>query len=437
MSTQTAFSPGETDPTSMGNSRLAPSATNAPAEIQATWPAPHSGGPGPTPNTPVPTPIILNIDPARINVLLIGSDRRSSSAYRTDTLILVSIDTTKDTVTMLSIPRDLYVYIPGWTMQRINTAFIHGENNAYPGGGPGLLKDTILYNFGVAVDYWAMVDFQGFREIVDTLGGIDLPLACPFTEWHVIDPEGDLEDEENWHLITLDSGVVHMDGNLALWYARARARSSDLDRNIRQQAVLRALFTRGLQLDVIPHLAELFEILKDSISTDITLSDILHLAPVAARLGSADIRSFFINEDYIRGWRTPQGASVLVPKQGSISAFMQSIFVSQGSSGDPNSDALIEIWNGSSHPYSDVLAADWLNKSGFETQIAIPDHRQYTETHIIDFTSSQDPGMRQVLMTLLRLPEDRWVSDPSPDASIQYRLILGDDFNPCLLQPSN
>ena len=103
--------------------------------------------------------------------------------------------------------------------QRINTAYQHGISVDYPGGGPGLLKDTILYNLGIRIDHTAMVEFDGFRQIVDTLGGVDVPVSCSYTDWRLIDPTFNPEVESNWNLYTTGPGLIHMDGDLALWYA--------------------------------------------------------------------------------------------------------------------------------------------------------------------------------------------------------------------------
>ena len=83
-------------------------------------------------------------------------------------------------------------------MQRINTAYQSGEIGGYPGGGPGLLKDTIAYNLGIRIDHTAMVEFDGFRRIVDTLGGVDVPVGCAYTDWRLIDPSYDPYNENNW-----------------------------------------------------------------------------------------------------------------------------------------------------------------------------------------------------------------------------------------------
>ena len=190
---------------------------------------------------------VLNNGQETVNFLLIGSDGRPGSSFRTDTMVIAILRPNEGQVSLISIPRDLWVYIPEWENQRINTAYQHGISVGYPGGGPGLLKDTILYNLGIRIDHTARVEFDGFRQIVDTLGGVDVPVSCAYTDWKLIDPSYDPQNENNWFLYTTGPGLVHMDGDLALWYARSRQKSSDFDRGRRQQEVLRALFVQALQ----------------------------------------------------------------------------------------------------------------------------------------------------------------------------------------------
>ena len=135
--------------------------------------------------TPNPTALpAVDVPEAVVNVLLIGTDYRpTDNTFRTDTLIVASINKEAGTVSLLSIPRDLYVYIPMWGMGRINRAYGAADHNGYPGGGPALLEQTILYNLGIPVHYYALVNFDGFRQIVDTLGGIEVPVNCQLTEF--------------------------------------------------------------------------------------------------------------------------------------------------------------------------------------------------------------------------------------------------------------
>jgi LCP family protein required for cell wall assembly len=392
--------------------------------------------PVPSASPPTPPPSSVFSDADMINFLLIGSDRRTTS-FRTDTLIVVSVRPRQRLVTLISIPRDLYIYIPGWEMQRINTAYMHGETNNDPGGGPGLLKETIRYNLGIQIDHMAMVEFDGFQQIVDILGGIDVPLACPFTDWHIKNPRRSDQDPNNWRLYTIGPGVVHMDGDLALWYARSRLRSSDFDRGRRQQEVLRAIYTRGLQLDVIPHLPRLYKQLHAAITTDLSLDDMLGLAPLAVNLGGEQrIRSFYINKEVVTPWITPGGAAVQLPKKGPLRDLIQEAMSPPNKDEKEQLKTLVEVRNGSANPDWDILAAERLHYAGFRTRITEFDQDDHHRSFVYDFTPDQDPEISAALLDALGLPPSSLIANPDLESSVQYRLVLGDDYDPCF-NPAN
>ena len=315
-------------------------------------------------------------------------------------------------------------------MQRINTAYQHGELSGYPGGGPGLLKDTILYNLGIRIDHLAMVEFDGFRDIVDTLGGIDVPLACPFTDWHIINPKKSDQDPNNWELYTIGPGVVHMDGNLALWYARSRLRSDDFDRGRRQQAVIRAMYSRGLQINVIPHLPELYNEFIDTVETDVSLQDVIELAPLAGSINAYQIRSFYINRSYVTSWRTPENWAVLLPKHPELENLMQKAMSPPEGTSQPESP-VIEIRNGTAHKDWDSLAADRLHYAGFETSLGTTDQTDHKHTQLFDFSAGGNPELAGELLQILGLPSSSYVSSPDPGSPTGFRLVLGEDYNPC------
>ena len=122
---------------------------------------------------------------------MLGIDRRSGKSWGhlTDTIIIVTVDPINKTAGMLSIPRDLQLTLPGNGEDRINTANVYGETRKYPGGGPALLKRTIEYNFGIPIDYYVMVDFQGFVKIIDALGGIDVNVTTELHDTKYPDPK--------------------------------------------------------------------------------------------------------------------------------------------------------------------------------------------------------------------------------------------------------
>ncbi|MDP1778792.1 MAG: LCP family protein, partial [Anaerolineales bacterium] len=268
---------------------IEPTATISLDQLFPTQAAPPAQAPAINPTALPPL-----TDQETINFMLIGSDKRPGSSYRTDTLVIAILWPKEGQVSLISIPRDLWIYIPTVGMQRINTAYQSGEVYGYPGGGPGLLKETIAYNLGIRIDHTAMVEFDGFRRIVDTLGGVDLPVSCAYTDWRLIDPSYDPYNEDNWWLYTVGPGQVHMDGDLALWYARSRSKSNDFDRGRRQQEVLRTIFQKALQTDTFTKIPQLYDDFASTVITDLGLADMLRMAPYAVNFTNANIRGYYI-----------------------------------------------------------------------------------------------------------------------------------------------
>jgi len=373
---------------------------------------------------------ILNNGQETINFLLIGSDIRSGTSFRTDTMIVAILRPNEGQVSLISIPRDLWVSIPGWENQRINTAYQHGISVGYPGGGPGLLKDTIQYNLGIRIDHTAMVDFDGFRKIVDTLGGLDVPVSCPYTDWHIIDPTLDPELESNWSLYTVNPGIIHMDGDLALWYARSRQKSSDFDRGRRQQEVLRSIFTQALQTGTISHIPDLYNDFKDTIETDLRLGDILQLSLYAPKMTNADIRGYYIRPPYVTAWTTDAGAQVLLPNQELLPQLLTEA-LSPSTVTVQHQAISIDVMNGTSIPGYDTLASNRLNYAGYETHIIPSDRQDYAYSVLIDKSAAQDRSVSDNILNVMGIQSGSLIPAADPTSSAQYLLILGYDYQPC------
>ena len=420
-----------------------PTATSSPTSIPPSQPTATIDLSSLFPTVAAPPPVAPNIDitpiPAltdsnTINFLLIGHDQGSPTSFRTDTLVVVILWPKDGQVSMISIPRDLWVYIPTIGMDRINTAYEYGVGN-YPGGGAALLRDTIAYNLGLRIDHMAMVDFSGFSKIVDTLGGIDVPVACAYTDWRLIDPSDDANDPNNWAEYTVQSGVIHMNGDLALWYARSREASSDFDRGRRQQEVLRAIFAQALKTNTLSRIPQLYGDFSSAITTDLGLADIAKLALYAPKLTNANIRGFYIRPPYVNDWVTPAGADVLLPNQPSLQQFLvQATMLSTTSA---QRDAIsIQVENGTPFNGWDSLAANQLNYAGYQASIANADRQNYSNSVLIDMTKSQDPNARNVILANLGLSSATILTIPNAIGPVQYRLILGDDYQPCF-QPQD
>jgi LCP family protein required for cell wall assembly len=304
----------------------------------------------------------------------------------------------------------------------------------YPGGGAALLKDTVLYNLGMRIDHIAIVDFDGFSRIVDTLGGLDVPVYCAYTDWHLINKNYDPEDENNWALFTVGPGVVHMDGDLALWYARSRKKSSDFDRGRRSQEVLRALYAQALRTDAISKIPQLYNDFSSTVITDLNLEGILKLAPLALHLTNADIRSYYIGRDDVTGWMTPGGASVLLPNGPSVQALVQKAL--SPTTAEPVAKALtVEVRNGTGNEGWDALAAQRLNYAGYDTRITTADRVDYGSSLLYDLGVTPQANRDASMLAILGLPNSALISSPT-ETDVNYVLIVGQDYRPCF-DPTN
>jgi LCP family protein required for cell wall assembly len=414
-----------------------PAFSETPAPPTATFDPNVIIPPTPTPQSfyvppYAPLPALDITSEGTVNFLLLGSDKRPGQTYfRTDTIIIVIIRPSTGQVAMVSVPRDLYVYIPTVGMDRINTAYEYGEmpKYNYSGGGFALLQDTIKYNLGLTINHLAIVDFTGFSRIVDTLGGIDVPVFCPYTDWHLIDPSYDPNNENNWSQYTVGPGVVHMNGDLALWYARSRKMSSDFDRGRRSQEVLRALFAQAMRTNSISKIPELYNDFISTIITDLTLPDLLQLSPLALHMTNADIRSFYIGKSLVTSWITPGGASVQLPNGPAIQSMLQQALAFAPRTTDAAA-LTIEVRNGTSNPGWDSLAAERLNYVGYDTRIAAADRQDYANSLLYDLSASPDLSRISSILNVLSLPSQAFVSAPM-QADINYVFVVGADYRPC------
>lgn len=221
-----------------------------------------------------------------VTLLLIGIDYRNGDEEpaRSDSIIVMRIDPETKAVTMMSLPRDLLVTIPGYGDDKINAAFAYGEDER-TGGGPALLAETISYNLNIQINYFVTVDFSGFRKIIDTLGGITVDVDAPIKD--------DQYPSEDFGLtrVYFPAGLQSMDGETALRYARTRHGDNDIARSERQQQVLMAMRERGskLNIDLLLNARSLIESMGDSFRTDLSFNQILALANLARDVDPAGI----------------------------------------------------------------------------------------------------------------------------------------------------
>lgn len=247
----------------------------------------------------------------RITVLVMGIDRRPGEPFisRTDTMMLLSFNPRSEQISVLSVPRDLYVVIPGRGRDRINTAFVYGSQGNNPAGGAELAMQTVEYNLGVGVDHYLMVDFSAFIRAVDAIGGIDVEV--PYDIYDSSFPDMNY----GYDPLYIEAGQQHFDGLMALKYARTRHQDNDFYRARRQQQVLMAIRSKALSLgpaEMLKQAPFLYRQLEEGIRTDMSLEQILTLANVLKDVPEGNIRTAVLDTEYVVGHRTAGGASVLI-----------------------------------------------------------------------------------------------------------------------------
>jgi LCP family protein required for cell wall assembly len=368
--------------------------------------------------TPMPA-IPVSIPDRYTNIVLLGSDRLpGSAAWRTDSIIIVSVDSENKVVRLLSIPRDLWVYIPGHGYNRINTADLWGEL-AKKGSGPERVKQTIHHNLGIPIHYYVRINFQGFKKIIDTVGGIDVDVDCALPD------------------IKLSSGMYHMDGKLALRYARSRYSTNDFDRGRRQRKVLLALWDQALTMDIIPKLPQLWWTMANSFQTDLTLDQVINLAYVGTQLEPQRILSRAIGASQVQSWMTPQGAAVLLPRQDKIRALLDAYYTPVDPDSLDGADKVqVQVLNGSQRNDAAQLAAANLRWAGFKAKAAGPAESQnYSKTQILIYTgdTAEAQQIAQELKVTAPNIQDLTGTSAQPDPAnpVDFQVILGWDYDPC------
>lgn len=290
--------------------------------------------------TPILTPE-PSLPDSPLNILLLGTDARPGDELtRTDAMVLIHLDRKNDRVSMLSLPRDLWVTYPGEGRGRINAAYAVGEEEYGPGGGAALAKATVAELLDLEVDYFAMVNFEGFRGLIDDLGGItiDVPEA-------IYDPAYPTEDYGTMK-VRFRAGTQRMSGRRALIYARTRHADSDFGRNQRQQLVLMAIFEtvrdRGL-LQQLTNLDNYTGALRDYVRTDMPRGTMLDLARWGRDLSMNDVRRYAIDADIVYNLEDPATfAARPQALQRVVGQFTGSITTSAGGLGTENSDRQVD-----------------------------------------------------------------------------------------------
>jgi polyisoprenyl-teichoic acid--peptidoglycan teichoic acid transferase len=383
---------------------------------------------------------------SRINILFMGFRGGDSTdggcPFCTDTLILFTVDPITNTAGMLSIPRDMWVNIPGFGYSRINTAWTLGRRSKLPGGGPDLAMKTVSHFIGVPVDYYVQVDFDTFVDFIDLIGGVDVHNE----ETMLLDPMA--HGKEYPKVKITCCGMRHLNGRVALAYARCRhleqgCKDGDIGRAKRQQKVIFAIRDKVLSPEYFPKLLaqapELYSTFSSGIRTNLPLDDALKLAVLVRDIPRENIRNGVIDHSMITLDSVILGgqkASIIRPIPDKIRILRDEIFTSSGpigpmAQGDPTSlmetdSARVRLLNGTTTSPLEERTATYLSQQGLlitelgntkamsRTTIVLYSPKLYALRFLVD------------LFEITRSPQILIQPDPLETVDIEIR--LGNDW---------
>jgi LCP family protein required for cell wall assembly len=291
----------------------------------------------------------------RVNILLAGNsadDAGHDGANLTDSIMIVSIDTVNHKVFLLSVPRDLWVDVPGYGHQKINAAYVDGQNDnfnqsGYFTGGMGQLQQVIEQNFGITINYYALINYTAFKDAVDAVGGIDVVINSS-------DKRGLYDPSIDWTtkgpLVKLTNGPHHLTGEQALDLARARGDdyrsygfpNSDFDRTQNQRMMLVALKAKVVTAGVLANpakLSSLSDAIGNNVTTNFSLSEVRRAYDLIKSIDSTSIQSLSLNDangnNLLANYTSSDGQEALIPAAGLDNFSVFQAFMTQHMSSNP------------------------------------------------------------------------------------------------------
>lgn len=310
-------------------------------------------------------------DPRRVNILVLGIDQREGEEgpFHSDTIMAVSINPALKSVGILSIPRDLYVTIPGFTQDRINNANFIGDMNAYPGGGPALAAETVRQSLGIDIDYYVRINFEVFTAVVEAIApnGVEV---CPPEE---IDDQYYPDGSYGFIRVQFPAGCQTLGAEQLLQYARTRHGNSDIDRAARQQEVILALreevLSAGGITNLIAQIPTLYNELSGSYQTNLDLTQLMRLATLAPQIET--VQTGQISYLHATDCQTARGEQVLCPNHSAIRTVIDQTFnpqpdlsISELRDRALAENATVVVYNNTTTTGLASQTREWLNARG-------------------------------------------------------------------------
>jgi len=357
----------------------------------------------------------------RVNVLLLGIDKRDDepiNGTRSDTIMIASIDPVTKSAALVSLPRDLWVTIPGCTASMGCSYGQQRINFAHAVGGPDMAKRTITNDFGIPIQYYARVDFRAFQELVDLAGGVMIDVDRP-----VKDDEYPT-DNYGYQRIYYAPGPQLLDGVHALQFARSRHGTNDFSRAGRQQMVIVALRDRALQLNMLSKAPSMLGIVRENLSTDLSPVQLLALARLVSEVDRNHIGRLVVDTNYATPFKGSDGADLLDPQLQRIHAAFDATV---REAAQPQLKVRVEVLNGSATAGLGQRAANYLKAQGFNVvNVADAERSDYRSSMVQVLTS--DRKTAEELAATLKMPVSAVTETPTPNALADIRIVVGQDF---------
>ncbi|HSL30019.1 MAG TPA: LCP family protein [Anaerolineales bacterium] len=379
---------------------------------------------------------------SRISVLIIGLDFRdwvaNEGAPRSDTMIVLTIDPLTKTAGMLSIPRDMWVNVPGFGYSRINTAYSSGEGSRLPGGGPELARKTVEQFLGVPIQYYAQVDFYTFVEFINLIGGVEI-----YNDEELrLDPVGTGKDK----IKLTCCGMRPLDGERALAYARFRKdKEGDIARAQRQQKLILAIREKVLSPENFPVLVskaqQFYNELSAGIDTNMPFDTAVQLGVLARDIPVESIKTGAIDYSMVALENTVLGgqdAAVMKPLPDKIRELRDQVFTSGGAlsplaaNNDPlalaQADAAtVRVLNGTFSGGLENTTGNFLLSQGVQVTEAGPADRAYDGTILVLYKPKL--YTLKYLQSLFGVSSANqiWIQ-PDPASSVDVEVRLGADW---------
>jgi LCP family protein required for cell wall assembly len=374
---------------------------------------------------------------SQVTILLLGVDHRDWDADNgppfADTIILATIDPQEETAGMLSIPRDLWVSIPGYGYNKINQAYRLGEVNQEPQGGAGLVMDTIKELMEITIPYYALIDFTSFIHVIDEIGGVRINVP----ESVKVDPLGDHNTQ------ILQPGVQMLSGDIALAYVRNRDTfGSDFDRAERQQQVIIGIQERLISFDLLPSLIEKAPILYNQIAsgtnTNLTLQQVVQLSWLSSQIPREKIRKLIIGPDQVINAVSYEGMAILQPIPEEILGIRDKLFSPESpylseivmamsiTERVIQENAKVAVNNGTFTAGLAAQTGEFLAENNINVINVSNADQFYEQTTIINFVGK--PYTLGYLADILNVPPGKIYQRYDPNNEEDILIVLGEDW---------